>query len=66
MSFFYANNEEEVRVRQRGVDGNYIYFQTTKRKLSGLKRVEIERRLSKEEYLELLMHADTGNKRSNR
>lgn len=50
---------EEVRVRQRGVDGNYIYFQTIKRKVSDLKRVEIERRLSQAEYLKLLMEADT-------
>lgn len=50
---------EEVRVRQRGVDGNYIYFQTIKRRVSDVKRVEIERRLSQAEYLKLLMEADT-------
>lgn len=50
---------EEVRVRQRGVNGNYIYFQTIKRKVSDVKRVEIERRLSQAEYLKLLMEADT-------
>ena len=57
----YLNSPEgdEVRVRQRGADGSYIYFQTIKRKVSGLKRVEIERRLSQAEYLTLLMDADT-------
>ncbi len=50
---------EEVRVRQRGIDGNYIYFQTIKRKVSDVKRVELERRLSQSEYLKLLMEADT-------
>ena len=50
---------DEVRVRQRGINGNYIYFQTIKRKVSGVKRVEIESRLSQEEYLKLLMEADT-------
>lgn len=57
----YLNSEgdDEVRVRQRGIGGNYIYFETVKRKLSDLKRVEIERRLTKEEYLSLLMNADT-------
>lgn len=50
---------DEVRVRQRGVDGNYIYFQTIKRKVSDVKRVEIEKRLSQAEYLRLLMEADT-------
>ena len=48
---------EESRVRQRGVDGNYIYFQTTKKKVTDLKRVEVERRLSKDDYLRLLMDA---------
>jgi len=53
---------EEVRVRQRGVDGSYIYFQTTKRRVTDLKRVEIERRLSQAEYLRLLMEADTSRR----
>lgn len=53
---------EEVRVRQRGVDGSYIYFQTTKRRVTDLKRVEIERRLSQTEYLRLLMEADTSRR----
>ena len=46
-------------MRQRGIGGNYIYFQTVKRKVSDVKRVEIERRLSQAEYLKLLMEADT-------
>lgn len=53
------NPDEEVRVRQRGNDGNYIYTKTVKRKINGLKRIEIEKRLSQEEYLKLLMNADT-------
>ncbi len=57
----YLNSKagEEVRVRQRGMDGNYIYFQTIKKKVSDVKRVEIEKRLSQAEYLRLLMEADT-------
>lgn len=58
-TYLNSDDGDEVRVRQRGVDGNYIYFQTTKRKVSDLKRVEIERRLSQAEYLKLLMDADT-------
>lgn len=61
-TYLKSDDGEEVRVRQRGVDGNYIYFQTTKRKLSDLKRVEIERRLSQAEYLKLLMDADTDKR----
>lgn len=58
-TYLKSDNGDEVRVRQRGIDGHYIYFQTTKRKLGDLKRVEIERRLSESEYLRLLMNADT-------
>lgn len=49
---------EETRVRQRGSDGHYVYYLTTKRTVSELKRVEIERRLSEREYVRLLMDAD--------
>ena len=58
-TYLKADNDEEVRVRQRGIDGNYIYFQTIKRMVNNLKRVEIEKRLSQGEYLRMLMNADT-------
>ncbi|MBQ7037142.1 MAG: AAA family ATPase [Clostridia bacterium] len=60
----YLNStlNEEERVRQRGENGNYIYFKTIKRTISGTKRVEIETRLSKDEYLTLLMNSDTSKK----
>lgn len=57
-TYLTAPEGEESRVRQRGIDGSYIYCQTTKKKVTGLKRVEVERRLSKDEYLRLLMDAD--------
>jgi len=50
---------EEVRIRQRGINGNYIYTKTTKRKVSATKRVEVEKRLSINEYINYLMNADT-------
>lgn len=57
---YLSNSDgEEVRVRQRGYDGNYMYYHTIKRKVSDIKRVEIERRLSRDEYLTFLMEADT-------
>ena len=49
---------EERRIRQRGSNGSYIYFMTRKRKTSGIKRIEIEERLSQEEYIALLVEAD--------
>ena len=61
-TYLTSDNGDEVRVRQRGEDGNYIYFKTIKKKLDDLKRVEIEGRISKDEYLTLLMSADTAKK----
>jgi len=52
------DKNKEVRIRQRGRDGNYVYTQTIKETINDVKRIERERRLSKEEYLELLMNAD--------
>ena len=49
---------EERRIRQRGSNGNYIYFMTRKRKAGGIKRIEIEERLSQEEYIARMMEAD--------
>lgn len=57
-TYLTAPEGEETRVRQRGADGNYIYIQTTKKKVTDLKRIEVERRLTKDEYLRLLMDAD--------
>ncbi|MBQ2947028.1 MAG: AAA family ATPase [Bacilli bacterium] len=57
-TYLNSNNDEEIRVRQRGIDGNYIYTKTIKKNINNLKRIEIEKRLSKDEYLSLLMNAD--------
>ena len=58
-TYLKAPNGDETRIRQRGADGNFIYFQTTKRKISDTKRIEIEKRLTKDEYLKLLLDVDT-------
>lgn len=57
-TYLKSGKGEETRVRQRGADGHYVYYRTTKRAISGLKRVETESRLSEKEYLRLLMDAD--------
>ena len=59
-TYLNSSPDEEIRVRQRGLKGNYIYTKTIKRKISDLKRLEIEKRLTKDEYLNLLMDADTS------
>ena len=49
---------EEIRIRQRSADGASLYYQTTKRNLTGKKRIEVERRISEAEYHTLLADAD--------
>lgn len=58
-TYLKAEEGEEVRVRQRGADGSYIYFKTVKKNVTPTTRVEVEERLSQQEYLKLLMEADT-------
>lgn len=54
-----TDKTEEVRVRQRGVDGHYIYTKTVKKKISAIKRLETESRITEREYLKALSNADT-------
>ena len=57
-TYLNAAPGEEIRVRKREGNGNCIYFKTVKRKISGIRRVENERRISREEYEKLLLDAD--------
>ena len=57
-AYLRLDPEEETRLRRRGADGNYIFFETVKRDLSSTQRLETERRLSKEEFEALLQAAD--------
>ena len=57
-TYLKSENGTELRIRQRGRRGHYIYFETRKEPVSSVKRIEVERRLSKDEYLERLMDAD--------
>lgn len=61
-TYLLSKEGEELRVRQRGENGSYIYYKTLKRKLSGLSRIEVEQRLSEGEYLRLLMEADPARR----
>lgn len=61
-TYLKLDTDEEIRIRQRGAKGNYIYFETRKKTVSGLKRIEVERRLTKDEYLERLMLADPNRR----
>lgn len=61
-TYLRSNNEnDEVRVRQRGSNGNYVFTKTIKRWTNDpAKRVEIEKRISKDEYIKALMDACPG------
>lgn len=52
-----SNPNEEIRIRQRGCDGHFVYTRTIK-KGTGQKRFETEKRISKDQYLTYLMDAD--------
>lgn len=57
-TYLKSNDDIERRVRSRGIDGDYLYYLTEKKKISSIKRIETERKLSQDEYLQLLIEAD--------
>ena len=59
-TYLRSEPDHEVRIRQRGSEGNYIYYLTEKSVTKTHKRMELQRRLSEREYLTLLMQADPG------
>ena len=59
----YLNEIEdgvERRIRQRGINGDYTFYYTEKKKISSLSRTEKERKISQDEYIRLLTEADTS------
>lgn len=61
-TYLSTNNGEEIRIRQRGDGSSFIYTKTTKQKITDIKRVEVEKRITKDEYLSLLLEANTNLK----
>jgi len=61
-TYLLSGENEERRVRQRGENGSYLYYETVKRRVTDLKRIELERRLTWQEYATLLMDADPSLK----
>lgn len=59
-TYLQSADGAEVRIRQRGQKGHYIYTKTIKRKVAPKKRIETETRLTQDEYLNLLIEADTA------
>lgn len=58
---YLVSNESgtERRIRQRGVNGDYSFYYTEKKKINNLSREEIERKITQSKYLELMTEADT-------
>lgn len=58
-TYLRSSYDEEVRVRQRGIDGNYTFTKTIKKMTSDpAKRIEIERKIDEKEYLQALMQVE--------
>ncbi len=61
-TYLKSIEDQERRIRQRGLEGDYVYYYTTKQKIDDLKRIETERKISADEYVDLMMEADTSLK----
>lgn len=59
-TYLKSHDDAEIRIRQRGQNGYFTYSKTVKKKVSPMKRVEFESRISKNDYLKLLLEADTS------
>lgn len=58
-TYLYAEDGLERRVRQRGLDGSYVFTKTEKRPTGDArKRYETEERIDEREYLQLLTQAN--------
>ena len=61
-TYLLSDGDEEVRIRQRGLSGSYMFYKTRKSRNGGMARTEIETRISAEEYLGLLLDADPARR----
>ncbi len=61
-TYLNSGADEEIRVRRRGEHGHFIYYETHKRMIDGMKRISTETRLSQSEYRRRLKNADRTKK----
>lgn len=57
-AYLRLDDGEELRIRRRGANGSYQYFETVKRDLTEDRRMETERRITEKEYENLLSSAE--------
>lgn len=55
---YLIGNEGKFRLRKRGINGDYIYIKTVKKKISETVREEIETRLSEDEYKKIINNSN--------
>ena len=62
-TYLLSEPEQEIRLRKRGSQGNFVYFQTVK-KPAGTpdELIETERQISPRQYVMLLQQADPDRK----
>lgn len=58
--YLKSKDNVERRIRMREADGGHTFYYTEKTAVSGMERMEKERRISAEEYFDLLREADTA------
>ena len=58
-TYLQSEDGQDRRVRQRGENGTFLYYETVKRTLPSGQVVELSRRITDREYLSLLLDADT-------
>ena len=61
-AYLKSDPSEEIRIRRRGENGHYIYYETRKVTLDNMKRMSTEKRLSQSEYRRLLLTADPARR----
>ena len=57
-TYLKSNENEEIRIRQRGSESGFTYSKTKKIEITSTKRIEKEERLSQDEYIRELLNAD--------
>lgn len=57
-TYLKGSPDEEKRVRKRCENGKTVCYHTVKRRVTDIKRVEIEKVITEREYLEMLDNAD--------
>lgn len=54
-TYMKNSDGENIRIRRRGEGEHCVYFLTQKKNITGVKRIEIERRLTEAEYNDLMI-----------